>query len=96
MKHISKSNISQVVKMEYAEAREWCRQGFSRYYRMMIDTTDGRIWSDQFISENDWKVYHADGIHQLEYVPGYVSETEAGYINDAVRLLKADGWDIKE
>lgn len=96
MKIVSREEITRTIKRECAEAREWCRQGHGRYHQMMLNTDDASIWSDNFMSENDWKVYRSASIHALEYIPGYARETEAGYINDAVRLLKAAGWDITE
>lgn len=95
-KEISKAQIVETIKQAYKEGRDWCRQDFGRYYRMMIDTKDGSIWSDVFLSENNWKIYHSDTIMKLDYVPGYVSETETGYINDAIAKLSADGWKIIE
>lgn len=95
-KEISKAKIVESIKQEYAEARKWCHQDFGRHYKMMIDTMDGRIWSDVFLSENDWKIYHSDTISKLDYVPGYVNETEEGYIEDAISKLITAGWTIIE
>lgn len=96
MKEIARSTIRKTIKQEYAEARKWCHQDFGRHYKMMIDTMDGRIWSDVFLSENDWKIYHSDTISKLDYVPGYVNETEEGYIEDAISKLITAGWTIIE
>ena len=96
MKEIARSTITETIKQEYAVARKWCYQDFGRHYKMMIDTMDGRIWSDVFLSENDWKIYHSDTISKLDYVPGYVNETEEGYIEDAISKLITAGWTIIE
>lgn len=96
MKKITKKAIVAAVKKEYAEARRWCRGGWGRYYKMMIDTDNGSIWSDTFLSENSWKEYHSNSITSLEYVPGYVVETEQGYIDSAIKLLTAAGWKVED
>jgi len=96
MKIISKKSIVKVIRKEYKEARVFCRNGYNRYYKMMIDIDDGAIWSDVFLDENNWKVYHSESICQLENTPGYVHETENGYVDDAVRLLRKAGWMITD
>jgi len=96
MRKISRKLIKETVKNEYKEARVFCDYDNRRYYKMMIDTEDGAIWSDVFIDENTWKVYHSDTIHQLDYLPGYIADIEKGYIDDAIRLLKKAGWEITD
>lgn len=94
MKKMSMGEITKKVKEEYKAGRQWCESGFGRYYKMMIDTSDGRIWCDCFLSENDWNKYHSETITPLNYTPGYVSDTESGYISDAIHLLDKAGWII--
>ena len=94
MNQIRKSEIVKQVKKEYKEGRDWCRCGRGRCYTMMIDTDDGDIWSDVFLSIDDWKRYHSDTIQRLETVPGYVKEREDGYVDSAIKLLTAAGWTI--
>lgn len=96
MKKISKKSIMKTVKKEYKEARDFCRGGHFRYYKMMIDVDDGAIWSDVFLDENNWKEYHSESIRQLENTLGYVHETEKGYVDDAVCLLREAGWMITD
>ncbi|POP33371.1 hypothetical protein C3B58_07670 [Lactonifactor longoviformis] len=95
MKKIERREIEKQVKKEYAAARDWCSYDHFRYYKMMIDTSDGDIWSDVFLSENEWKVYHSETIMSLEnYYYGTIKEKEAEYIEDAIRKLKSAGWEI--
>lgn len=97
MKKISKKTIEKQVRKEYAAARDWCSYDHFRYYKMMIDTSDGEIWSDVFLSTNEWKVYHSETIMSLEdYYCGTVEEREAEYIEDAIDKLKQAGWEIEE
>lgn len=96
MKKIEKSQIEKQVRKEYKEARQWCKQDYGRYYKMMIDIDDGQIWSDTFLTTNDWNEYHSESITSLETVPGYAQEIELGYVEDAVRKLQAAGWEIEE
>lgn len=96
MRKISRKEIVSQVRKEYKIARQWCRQDFGRYYKMMIDIDDGEIWSDVFLTTNDWKEYHSDSIVTLDTESGYVHEMEDAYIEDAIRNLRAAGWDITE
>lgn len=96
MKVIRKKSIVSTIKKEYAEARRWCRGDWRRYYKIMIDTDDGSIWSDTFLDVNSWNEYHSDSITSLQYVPGYVPETEQAYIDDAIELLNAAGWVVED
>lgn len=95
MREISRKEIEKKIKAEYKAARDFCDGGIGRYYNMMLDVSDGDIWSDVFLNEGDRKIYHSDSIMRLKYIPGYVSETEEGYINDAIRKLEKVGWTIK-
>lgn len=92
MKQIKRENIAQAIKREYTEAKNWCRQDFGRCYQMMLDTYDGDIWSDLFLTENDYKIYHSSSILSLD--TEYGCGDEASYIADAIRKLKAAGWII--
>ena len=96
MKTIERRKIEKAVKKEYREGRKWCRGGFSRHFRLMLDTEDGEIWSDVFLNEGDWKKYHSGTIIRLSRNDGdTVPEREAEYVADAIRLLEAAGWTIK-
>ena len=90
MKQISREKIMQEIKKEYTVARAWCRQDFGRCNKMMIDTEDGDIWLDVFISENNWKVYKSKTIQSLHTEYG----NEEGYVDDAIRILLKAGWTI--
>lgn len=94
MKEISKNIIEKAVREEYAEAKNWCRQDYGRCYQMMLDTYDGDIWSDLFLTENDYKIYHSYSILRLD--TEYGCGNEASYIADAIRKLKAAGWTITD
>ena len=96
MKKISKKLVVSTIRKKYTEALKWCRGGRGRYYKMMINTDNGAIWADTFLNENSWNEYHSASITSLDYVQGYLSETEAGYIDDAIRLLNSAGWEIEE
>lgn len=95
-KTISRQVIAASVKKEYAEAREWCDQSPFHCYNMMIDTSDGEIWSDVFPNGDNWKEYHSSSIRALDYVPGYDLETEKGYVVSAVQALEAAGWTVTD
>lgn len=94
MKTIKRKKIEDAIKKEYALAREFCSHDFGRYYKMMINTDDGDIWSDVFLSENEWKVYRDDSVLSLSGNGWTVKEIESAYIKDAIGLLTETGWVI--
>lgn len=94
MKKIKRADIEKQVKEEFKAARQWCDQDWRRYYKMMIDTEDGNIWSDVFLSENEWKEYHKESVIKLDAFSGYVHEMESEYIEDAEQKLRAAGWEV--
>lgn len=96
MRKISRKEIEKKVRKEYKLARKFCQGDRRSYYKMMIDVGDGDIWSDVFISTNDWKQYKSSTIMQLSADGYYVKEIEREYIEDAIRELKEAGWEITE
>lgn len=94
MKKISRKSIEKMVKKEYREAYEWCSYSPFRYAKMMIDTSDGDIWADVFLNENEWKRYHSNTIISLGHISRYIRDAEAGYIEDAIEKLQDAGWII--
>ena len=63
----------------------------------MIDTNDGEIWSDVFLSVNNWKEYRSDSVKYLECETSssIVKDMEAAYVKDAVSCLKKAGWTVE-
>lgn len=84
------------IKKEYKACRDWCRGGNGRCYKMMIDVLDGSIWSDTFISDNEWKNYKSETIVQIEGLYDTVSASEQRYTEDAIHKLKDAGWTITD
>lgn len=96
MNEISRMEIEQKIKAAYKDAKEWCRCDWGHYYKMMIDLSDARIWIDCFADCNSYKKYNSQSITALEYTPGYASDTEQGYIDDAITKLIEAGWIITD
>lgn len=94
---IKKKELARQIRKEYKEAREWLRRDWRHTYQMMIDTSDGEIWSDCFLDGNSWKVYKSDTIQRLylDY-PATVKEQEEQYLNTAIKMLKKAGHEIEE
>lgn len=97
MKEISKKEIEKKIREEYEDARKFVSQGKFRYYKMMLDLSDGSIWADVFLDCNDWKVYHSESIIQLsgEDYFATVGEIESAYVESAIRSFDEHGWIIK-
>ena len=94
---ISRKNIARQVRKEYKEAREWSGLRKDHCYTMMIDVSDGSIWSD-CLDRNRWKEYESDTVARLNlygaesYEP--VERVEELYIELAVAKLKEAGHEI--
>lgn len=96
MKAIIKVELYKTIKQEFKMGRDFCRGYRGRYFKMMIDVDDGTVWSDVFVSENDWREYRSDTILRLETVYDTVPNMEQAYLNDAIQKLKRAGWTIIE
>lgn len=91
MRKVSIEKLSRKIEKEYAEAIRFCKLDSGAYYTMMIDTDDADVWSDVFISCNNWKEYNSSTIQKLE--TAYSAED---YIDEALDLLKDSGWEITD
>lgn len=88
MKKIEKAKIEKTIKKEHKIACDWVEADRRRYYKMMIDTEDGEIWSDCFVDKNDNKRYKSETIESLCY------DSETGYVGSAIQILESAGWEI--
>lgn len=91
---INKKVLQKQITEELKKANEFCSQGHGRCYRMMIDTSDGKIWSDVFLSIWDYKIYHSGTIIALCLGGYYIDEVDE-YVYAAIDLLKKNGWAIE-
>ena len=91
MKEISRKALEKTLRKEYQEAGRFCSMNPGAVAAIMIDTDDAEIWSDVFISCNNWKEYHSPTIHKLRTV--YSAEE---YLDEAIDLLKDNGWEITD
>lgn len=53
------------LKKAVGEYKRWVNSGYGRIADIMMDTSDGTIWCDAFLSSNSWKVYHSEDIISL-------------------------------
>lgn len=93
---ISRSELKKKIHDELAEGIKWSEFKYEHRFFMMLDTSDADIWTDCFISENEWKVYHSDTIVRLTYSGISTEEQEKFYLVQAIQLLKEAGWEISE
>lgn len=93
MKIISRNEIVNEIKGLVAEGKDWCSYDHFRYYKIMLDTDDGDIWIDVFLSTNEWEEYHSNAIHSLQSLS---FDRVSGYIDDAIDKLKTAGWTITD
>lgn len=73
-------------KKALGEYRHWLSINYFHRAKIMIDLSDGTVWTDVFTDCNSWCVYHSDSITSLS---DYILEREEGELN--MTLLKEYG-----
>ena len=63
MKKIKISGIKKAV----GEYKNWKKRSWSYCASIMMDLSDGQVWTDCFIDCNSWKEYRSDSIICLTY-----------------------------
>ena len=96
MNKVERKTIVKTINREYIEARQWCRIGYLHTFCLMIDVSDARIWTDLFLDENSYKIYHSETIHHLSPGTHYqtVEERIENMVKEAIQLLEESGWCI--
>lgn len=56
-----KGKVSSATK----ESRDWDRMDSRHYSKIMLDTSDGDVWVDTFISEGEFKRYRSSTIENI-------------------------------
>lgn len=60
-----KNELMKMIKEEHKDLREWLRGDTRRDGCLMLDTSNGKVWTDYFVSENNWKVYESESIIKI-------------------------------
>lgn len=93
----SKKELKKKLVEENREGKKFQSLGHGNGFRLMIDTSDGEIWSD-CLTQNETRRYRSDTIVQLDDVDllePQDDETDT-VLRDAIRLLKKAGHDITD
>ena len=53
------------IKKAIGEYKNWLSEDWRRKANIMLDKSTGEVWTDCFISCNDWKEYHDSNIISL-------------------------------
>lgn len=74
-------------KKALGQYRDWLSLNYFHRAKIMIDLSDGAVWTDIFLSCNNYNIYHSDTIISLsDYI---LEREEEGKLNMA--LLKEYG-----
>lgn len=57
-----KNDIKKQVRKERKEMKRWNKLDRGHYSKLMYDKADGDIWTDCFLDEGSYTVYHSDTI----------------------------------
>lgn len=50
------------IKKAVGEYKNWIKRDWGYVAKIMLDVSTGEVWTDCFISSNDWKEYHSSNI----------------------------------
>lgn len=64
------------IKKAVGDYRRWIKRNPSYRANIMMDTATGEVWTDCFISSNEWKVYQSQDIISLSNCIGMHQELE--------------------
>lgn len=62
---IDKRELFKKVNDALEERRDWNALGHGYYALVMMDRSDGEVWTDTFESEGSFKRYHSDSIESI-------------------------------
>ena len=98
-----KNELMKMITKEHKYLRQWLRGDSRRTGCLMLDTSDGEVWADCFLSENDWKVYKSESIihipiNDIEYMaikdrPLKISELDQAIYEWCLEKIKENGGD---
>ena len=62
---IDKKELLKKVSDAVEERRDWNAMGYGSYALVMIDRSDGEVWTDTFESEGSFNRYNSDSIESV-------------------------------
>lgn len=99
-KKISYSVLAEKLKSEFDSGLSFIKLDCFRYFNLMIDVSDGSVWSDCYISENDFKRYRSGLVKCVSTCHGrylyqcdYYDDLACALFN-AVSYLEKSGWEV--
>lgn len=79
------------IKQALREYKTLCKRG---WVVMMVDLSDGEVWTDFFPSESEWKVYKSESIKSIDLMRIYFQNngnlTEEGLIQELEEMKKEE------
>lgn len=81
------------IKKAVGDYRRWTERNFSYCANIMMDISNGEVWTDCFLNSNEWKVYHSENIISLShyFVIYSVSKVTMDEIKRLIMSLMNDG-----
>ena len=62
---LNRTELKEKVSSATKESRDWDRMDSRHYSKIMLDTSDGDVWVDTFISEGGFKRYRSSTIENI-------------------------------
>lgn len=62
---LNRTELKEKVSSATKESRDWDRMDSRHYSKIMLDTSDGDVWADTFISEGEFKRYRSSTIENI-------------------------------
>lgn len=76
------------LRKSVGERNKWIQRGYHRVANIMLDISDGRIWSDCYLDGNTWKIYDNDTVISINNICHYYN-MPLTMMGIKVALLKA-------
>lgn len=81
------------LRKAVGERNNWIKRGYFRVANIMLDTSNGKIWSDCFLTNNEWRIYKSDSVVNINHICHYYN-MPLTMMGIKVALVKAMDDDI--
>lgn len=59
------------IKKAVGERNNWIKRGHFRAANIMLNTSDGEIWCDCFLTTDTWRIYESDTVISVNSICHY-------------------------
>ena len=80
------------IKKSVGQYKEWINRDFGHVAYIMMDTETGEVWTDCFVSCNEWKEYASESVISLtNWLAYYEMPVNMGNVKNVISKLIRKG-----